>query len=284
MSGNSFRVFALSDLHVDYDENFSWLEQLSDKNFQDDVLIVAGDVSEELEKLASTLQLLKSKFAHVSFTPGNHDLWVRKNQTINSFEKLHELLKLCESLGVHTAPFKIADSDNPVWIVPLFSWYVTAEQGEQSLYMPREGRDLTMAVWSDKALIRWPESELPIAEYLFSLNEIYLKKTYDAPIISFSHFLPRTDLIFPTPEEIKKYNLKRPPKLLINFSRVAGSHLLEDQIRKLGSTIHVYGHQHRNRDRFLDNINYVSYGLGYPQERERGHVRMESIEPKLIWK
>jgi len=284
MLGNSFRVFALSDLHVDYDENFSWLEQLSDQDFQDDILIVAGDVSEELEKLESTFQLLKSKFAQVSFTPGNHDLWVRKNQTINSFEKLQELLKLCESLDIRTAPFKVTGSNKSVWVVPLYSWYVTAEQGNQSLYVPREGRDLTMAVWSDKKLIHWPDEKGLISDHLFELNEPFLKQQYDAPVISFSHFLPRPDLIFPTPEEIKKYNLKRPPKLLINFSRVAGSHQLEEQIRQLGSSIHVYGHQHRNRDRFLDNINYVSYGLGYPQERERGHVRMESLEPKLIWK
>lgn len=283
MSGERVRIYALSDLHVDYDENFSWLENLSPSAFQSDVLIVAGDVSEDLEKLKRTFQRLQNKFAAVCFTPGNHDLWVRKKQSLNSFEKLEQLLELCDSLGVHAQPVKIESKQSAVWIVPLFSWYVTAEGGEQSLYVPREGRDLTMAVWSDNKLVHWPGDKASISEYLFALNEPFLKQHYDAPVISFSHFLPRPDLIFPTPEEIKKLKLKRPPKLLINFSRVAGSHQLEAQIRQLGSAIHIYGHQHRNRDRMLDGVNYVSYCLGYPQERERGYVRLESERPKLIW-
>ena len=43
------RVFATSDLHTDYKENFLWLKELSDTAYRDDTLIVAGDVSDRLE-------------------------------------------------------------------------------------------------------------------------------------------------------------------------------------------------------------------------------------------
>jgi len=46
---------------------------------------------------------------------------------------------------------------------------------------------------------------------------------------------------------------------------------LDEQIRKLGSRLHVYGHQHRNRRRLYDGVWYVSNCLGYPEER-RGRV------------
>ena len=82
------RVFATSDLHTDYKENFRWLTELSDTAYRDDTLIVAGDVSDRLEVIRETLLLLRSKFRHVLFTPGNHELWVR-NSELSSIEKFH---------------------------------------------------------------------------------------------------------------------------------------------------------------------------------------------------
>ncbi|HET8707810.1 MAG TPA: hypothetical protein VFM46_16025, partial [Pseudomonadales bacterium] len=52
-----------------------------------------------------------------------------------------------------------------------------------------------------------------------------------------------------------------------NFSRVAGTWELDKQLRHLGSQIHVYGHQHRNRDLVIEEVRYISHCLGYPKER-----------------
>ena len=52
-------------------------QELSDTEYRDDALIVAGDVSDRLEIIRETLLLLRSKFRHLLFTPGNHELWVR---------------------------------------------------------------------------------------------------------------------------------------------------------------------------------------------------------------
>jgi hypothetical protein len=43
------RLFACSDLHVDALENRQWLENLSTTEYKRDALIVAGDLSEELD-------------------------------------------------------------------------------------------------------------------------------------------------------------------------------------------------------------------------------------------
>jgi len=71
------------------------------------------------------------------------------------------------------------------------------------------------------------------------------------------------------PERIKKFD--RSPEF--NFSRVAGSELIEKQIRQVGSKLHVYGHQHINRDREIDGIRYAAHCLGYPNERKRGVIK-----------
>ena len=112
------RLFATSDLHTDYVENFNWLKELSDTDYRDDALIVAGDVSERLGIIRETLVLLRAKFRHVLFTPGNHELWIR-NEPFDSIEKLRRVLELCDELDVTTRPLRLED----VWVVPLFSWY-----------------------------------------------------------------------------------------------------------------------------------------------------------------
>jgi 3',5'-cyclic AMP phosphodiesterase CpdA len=80
------RLFLVSDCHVDAPANWLWLEQLSDTAYQQDALILAGDVSDNIERLEATLRLLTSKFSVLCFTPGNHDLWVEDG---DSLSKLH---------------------------------------------------------------------------------------------------------------------------------------------------------------------------------------------------
>ena len=88
------------------------------------------------------------------------------------------------------------------------------------------------------------------------------------PVISFSHFLPRVELVFSDWERFRAgggvTGNDRAPEF--NFTRVAGCRQLDAQLRKLGSTLHLYGHQHRNRDREIDGVRYVSHCLGYPPE------------------
>ncbi|CAN1846315.1 [Acyl-carrier-protein] phosphodiesterase PptH, partial [Linum perenne] len=118
---SDFRVFVVSDLHTDYKENMAWVECLSTNKHRNDVLIVAGDVAETYKNFYLTMALLKEKFEHVFFVPGNHDLWCRKEgeDYLDSLEKLNKLLGACRGLGVETQPLVI----NGLGIIPLFSWY-----------------------------------------------------------------------------------------------------------------------------------------------------------------
>jgi hypothetical protein len=47
-SSGNLRVFAISDLHTDFSENMQWIQGLPPSAHRDDVLIVAGDVSDHL--------------------------------------------------------------------------------------------------------------------------------------------------------------------------------------------------------------------------------------------
>lgn len=138
----------------------------------------------------------------------------------------------------------------------------------------------------------WPDRLDPdcgaIADYFLSLNNEAVTRSYDAPLLSFSHFLPRKELIFDDLEVAARFCQKgavipsypKDPAPTFNFTRVAGCGKLDEQIRQLGAVVHVYGHQHHQRNRSIAGVTYVSNCLGYARERRRlgGYVA-----PKLMW-
>jgi len=277
------RIFALSDIHVDYSENMAWIQGLSERDYSRDVLLLAGDICHDIGKLEAALKCLREKFAEVFFLNGNHDLWLLETDSSDSRQKFHRLLDLCRGLGVRTEPAKLDDGHGGLWIVPLFAWYDKPEETQNSLFLPKAGPgDEMLDSWGDEHFVRWPAGGTPSAYFLES-NVTHLHRVYDAPVISFSHFLPRTDLMFPRQPGAGPQPTVWPLRAGFNFSRVAGTWALEKQIRKLGSRVHAYGHQHRNRWVTIDGIHYVSHCLGYPHERKSGRIGYFEAGPRLIW-
>ena len=119
-------------------------------------------------------------------------------------------------------------------------------------------------------------------DYFLSLNEQNLAWSPEIDVISFSHFLPRLETMVPSAEQLKSMTYFT-QKSGFNFSRVAGSARLDQQIRRANSAVHVYGHQHRNRCRFIDGIYYASCCLGYERERSSGSVNFPGSIPLEVW-
>ena len=148
-------------------------------------------------------------------------------------------------------------------------------------------------------MCKWPSLQGTVAQYFAKLSEEFVSRDYDAPVISFSHFLPRLELIPASDDEIKQVEGERKKlnlpvlenpraqgsQIQFNFTRFAGCKSIEAQIRRLCSKVHVHGHQHRNRDRVIDDVHYVSFCLGYPCERSMGVIWGLSMGrgPRQIW-
>jgi hypothetical protein len=88
------------------------------------------------------------------------------------------------------------------------------------------------------------------------------------PVITFSHFLPRVELVFQDWQKFQSTGRTsgKDAHPEFNFTRVAGCRQIDKALRERGSNIHVYGHQHRNRNRVIDGVRYISHCLGYPKE------------------
>ena len=237
------RVFVVSDIHIDYQENRKWLSKLSSVNYLEDILILAGDVTDELQLLEQCFHELSTKFLKVLFVPGNHELWVTRDRTSNSIEKYRQICKVAIEHDISMQPFHI----DSLSIVPLLGWY------DFSFANPNTQ---LMKTWVDFRACVWPNNLQPldITEYFLEKNGAYLQ-TANQTLISFSHFLPRIDLM---PTYIPQSYRYLYPAL--------GSVLLEKQIRILKPDIHVYGHSHVNRYVTLEGIQYINNAFGYPSE------------------
>ena len=282
------RIFAISDIHVDYAANMNRVLGLSSFDFVDDLLIVAGDVSDSLTRLERVFSALKSKFAEVVFVPGNHELWIRNDEFPSSIEKFFAVLECCDNQGIHYKPVQFG-SKNGVWIVPLFSWYRSDPDDLNTLFMAKEGEDNRRFRWGDDRFCRWPEEIRPPADWFSERNRKTVCRIYENPVLSVSHVLPRRELLFHDVDFARRFSdgtgmlplHPKDPHPYFNFSRVAGCGMLERDIRRLGSRMHVYGHQHRNRNRLIAGIQYVSHCLGNLKEQAR--KPKTDLEPLCIW-
>jgi predicted phosphodiesterase len=64
------KIFLVSDVHVDYPANKEWVQSISLTEFQNDALIVAGDVTHRLDLLEYFFHEMIRRFKYVFFIPG----------------------------------------------------------------------------------------------------------------------------------------------------------------------------------------------------------------------
>lgn len=208
----------ISDLHCDQKGNAEWCQVLDDAEFQEDVLIVAGNVAETYRAVIQSLKVLRGKFRRVFYVPGNRDLAlnaseVRTSRFPDSIAKLLALLKACEEIEVDVLPAAIGQD---VYVVPLFSWY-NAEFDKRSRPDPNIGFDSQCV---------WPLDQHQLWKWMLKLNEAHLH-VYRGTVLTVSHFLPLTTLPFDAAGK---------------QAQAMGCEEIEDQLRKVRSSAHVYGH------------------------------------------
>jgi len=281
------RLFACSDLHIDYPENFKWINNLSISEFQQDVIIIAGDVSNNIKIFKSAMELIAKRFKKVMFVPGNHELWVKGTEYIDSLVKLHEIQRILYDLGCNMSLYHSTE----LIVCPIFGWY-----DYSFATVSEELRE----VWSDYYYCKWPlyiANTQDICSYFYGINPI---QAPDIPngktVVTFSHFLPRIDLMpnyIPQKHKIKtpktvsavykshiteiseQYCWKLDPMRLIY--PVLGSARIDEIARRYHPQFHVYGHSHVNAECIIDGVHYINAALGYPSETNISYRELRQI-------
>lgn len=242
------RVFAISDIHFDHKANEEWAHLIDDFAFQDDVLIVAGNVADTKGGVVRGLTTLMGKFRRVFYTVGNHEMWIHHSEFAkypDSVAKLFSIFEACDELGVDVFPAAVCEG---VFIVPLLSWYTAEFDLQDPFPNPRIPVD---------AYCKWPmDKDLQVWKYMVRLNEVHLRQPYLGTVITFSHFVPRQGFPYSAVEAGEKGTLKS-----------MGCEMIDDQLREVNSKLHVYGHTHKKYAMMHANVRYVHQYLGFEHER-----------------
>jgi 3',5'-cyclic AMP phosphodiesterase CpdA len=258
MSGT---LFAISDLHVAYPENRALADQLRSTS-DDDWLIVAGDVAENLGDVTEVLGGLSRRFAKVIWAPGNHELWTHPKDpvTLRGNERYRALVEECRELGVSTPedPFPVWRGDGgPVTVAPLFVLYDytwrapgTGTKAESLAYAERTG-----IVCTDEILLHpdpYPSREAWCAARIEE-TERRLEATDPAlPTVLVTHWP-----LHRHPTEILRYP---------EFAQWCGTDRTADWHLRFRARVAVYGHLHIRRTTRQDGVRFEEVSLGYPRE------------------
>lgn len=249
------RIFAISDLHVDYEDNAKWISNISTYDFKEDILIIAGDISDSLSSIEWALSNVVRRFKVVLFAPGNHELWCFRDKGIkSSLDKYIHVRSVVEASGALQSAYRTEG----LCILPLVSWY------DYSFGQPTQR---LLDIWMDYLTCQWPAGYQmdDIATHLEQWN-FFPELDKNEFCITFSHFLPRIDVL---PEFI--------PNSLKILNPILGATRIECQLRKLNSKIHIYGHSHINQHTRIDDVIYVNNALGYPHETRITSKRLRCV-------
>ncbi|TDQ43898.1 metallophosphoesterase family protein [Actinorugispora endophytica] len=266
MSTAEKRLYAVSDLHVSYQENQRVLDGIRPSS-ENDWLIVAGDVAETVAAVRAALELLSRRFARVLWVPGNHELWThpRDEVGLRGNERYLHLVRICRELGVTTPedPYPVwTGPGGPAAVVPLFLLY------DYSFLPPG-------AATREDALKRAYDAGVVCTdEFLLHPDPYPDRASWCAARVEESERrLSELDPSLPT-VLVNHWPLVRQPTDVLHhpeFAQWCGTTRTADWHVRFNALASVYGHLHIPRGTRYDGVRFEEVSLGYPREwRRRG--------------
>jgi len=252
-------LWAISDLHVGYEENRRAVEAL--EPMADDWLIIAGDTGETPAHLDFVLKALGPRFAQLIWTVGNHDLWTPSSLDAGRRGVAHyeRLVRLCRSYGVLTPEdaYAVWPGDGPrTAIVPTFALYDYSFRPD---VVPRQDA----VRWAAAAGVRCADEDL-LDPSPFATRDDWCRDRVRQTEARLAAIPPDTRLIL-----VNHWPLRRDDAVLPRIPRFSiwcGTRATEGWHRSYPIDTVVYGHLHMRRTRESDGVRFEEVSLGYPKQ------------------
>ncbi|ACK41972.1 MULTISPECIES: metallophosphoesterase [Dictyoglomus] len=263
------KIFAISDLHIDYlrirrglkifEEREllkDFLKELTSKDV--DVFVFAGDISAKLWEVELFLEVFRKFSGLKIFVPGNHDIW--REGEITSDQKYYKILpELCKGYDFIYLPFKPLEFSN-LAIIGTMGWYDYSlgdsyyskrdfERGEYKGIRWRETYWKLVNFYNHEKVLRNEEiCELIYEEFQNSLLKV--EKSIEKIVIT--HFIPFEEIL-----PIKNF-----------FSAYLGSKKFGDVIVANNVGKVICGHEHKSGVFYVSNITVYKPAIGYADSIE----------------
>ncbi|GAA1899480.1 metallophosphoesterase [Streptomyces durmitorensis] len=258
------KLYAISDLHVAYDDNRKFLDSLRPET-DEDWLIVAGDTAERMADVEWAMRTLTDRFAKVVWTPGNHELWTPHDDPnqLRGEARYRHLVDLCRSLGAATPedPYPVwRGAGGPVTVAPLFLLYDYTFRPEGT-YAKRDALEAAHeagVVCTDEMLLHpdpYPSRDDWCRARVAFTEKMLARRTPGLPTVLINH-----------------WPLVRDPTRILHYPEFAlwcGTELTADWHVKYEAAAVVYGHLHIPRTTWHDGVRFQEVSVGYPREWRR---------------
>jgi predicted phosphodiesterase len=260
----SGELLAVSDLHVEHEENRKAVERLRPSS-PADWLLVAGDVANDPKRVEWALEVLGERFERVVWVPGNHELHASRDDpsALRGESRYMHLVALCRRLGVLTPedPYEVWDGAyGPIRVVPLFLLYdysfgsaISASRSEALRLAYEAGVvcDDEFLLHPDPYPTREAWCEARVEQTVARLESI----GPPLPTVLVNHFPLRVEAT---------HALRRP-----EFAQWCGTVRTSDWHRKFRAAAVVYGHLHIRRTMWHDGVPFEEVSLVNPREWRR---------------
>jgi 3',5'-cyclic AMP phosphodiesterase CpdA len=252
-------LYAVSDLHVSYQENREVVSGLRPVA-ETDWLLVAGDVAERFASVEWALGVLRERFAKVIWVPGNHELWTPPDDpvTLRGVERYEALVEMARGLDVLTPedPYAVwPGPDGPVTIAPLMLLYdyTFRPEGCATKAAGLAYAHETGVVCTDEYMLH-PDPYPSIDDWSRARVVATEKRLAEVttPTVLVNH-----------------YPLVREPTRVLRYPEFAqwcGTEATADWHLRFDAAAMVYGHLHIPRTTEYDGVRFDEVSLGYPRE------------------
>lgn len=279
------KLWLISDVHLDsHPKNLELWGLLAKQALRDkpDILVVAGDVCERLDVLHEGLKMFSSLEALKIYIPGNHDLWCRQENQVDSLKKLEALLPdVVQANGWYWL------SQNPMvmgdyYLVGSAAWYDYSLMPEGH---PFETEDFSKKQrgsrqWMDGKWCHFPDQSSETVDFWLRdrfYQELYTDLSrcpFGKKILLFTHFPFYKELL----------NFTHKDWDFEYFGAFMGSSYYRSLLREFPVTLHGCGHLHRVCDFFSEEgTRVVMAPIGYLKEwgTDSAEVRLQNVLKRL---
>lgn len=254
---NTMKIGVISDLHIDRYNNSKEYIHLFEDHLSDitvskqlDLLLIAGDISNEFDMTVSFIRTIKKRTGiEVYFIPGNHDLWQKPLET-----STHNILKAYEALPecLIKSPLVI----NRDWaIVGHPAWYdYTYSSGEYSQER-LERRSFKGGTWQDKLHVDWGVPDPDISRKFSDVVEADLESVSDKNIIMMTHIVTH-----------RRFSVPLPHRLFGYFNAFIGTSDFDELYHNYNIKYSIMGHIHFRHHFDEHDTTFLCPCLGYKRE------------------
>ena len=261
------KIAAISDLHIlPEQKDGQFLDCIRERveEIRPDVFVIAGDISDYLEIVSESLEVLQVKNCAKVYVPGNHDVWFEDGKGPGSLEKYATSLdRVCKEYDFTYLPNSPFVKDDTAFIGSI-GWYDYSFRRPE-LEIPEENylhKEYHGSVGYDIFKIDWDYSDLE-ATNLFNQKVEYDLNTLPeniTQVIFVSHHLPF--------KELTVYKDRLPWDFYSAFMGAisTGKILLQDKRVVLS----ISGHSHVRKMALLGGLTALTVPVGYcrPDKKE----------------